>query len=379
MENLEARARRIVEVWTKKLPVTPGGYAENVTSGWTEEPVTSRTLAAQARLAYTFCHCRLAQPRLSGVAAEAVDGFMRVFWNPGLRGWIHSVSPQGDPEDTTIDTWDQSFGLLALAWDFRVRGNPGSKEAALKALAGLNEYAAAPAGGYLERREGGKAASYPGSPSARRQDPHMHLFEAFIAWHAADPSGPWLEQARAILRLLREKFRGPKGGPLAAYFDADLNPAPGDAGKIRIPGDHYEWTWLLRQYEKVSGDSSVQKDAESLYGFAQNHGKDSGGFAVYAVDEAGNLLDGARLFWPQLEMLKAHTAIYEWTGGAAVREEAEKTIKIITERYLRGDELFCNRIEANGAPEASPTATRLIYHLFVAACEAGRVLSACCA
>jgi mannose-6-phosphate isomerase len=181
MENPANWARRIVSGWAKKLPLTPGGYAENISPGWTEEPVTGRSIAPQARVAYTFCRCCSEEPGLRGQAAEAADRFMRVFWNPGLRGWIHSVSPQGNAEDTTIDTWDQSFGLLALAWDFRMRGNHGSKQSAVQALAGLDEYAAAPAGGYLERREGGLPTPYPGSPTARRQDPHMHLFEAFTA------------------------------------------------------------------------------------------------------------------------------------------------------------------------------------------------------
>lgn len=372
MKNLEGWARRVLTLWAKKLPVTPGGYAENIDSAWTENPVTSRTIAAQARIAYALCHGSLAIPaaaELSPQAAESLDRMMSVFWKPALRGWIHSVSPAGEPEDSSVDTWDQTFGFLALAWDFRARGNHASKEAALQALAGLNEYAAAPSGGYLERR--GE------SPATRRQDPHMHLFEAFTAWHAADPSGPWLERAQAMLKLLREKFRKQKDGPVAAYFDADLRPAPGDAGKIHIPGDHYEWTWLLRQYEKASGDSSVRKDAESLYAFAQNHGRDADGLAVYSVDEAGKLLDGTKLFWPQLEMLKAHTAIYEWTKDAAARKEAEKTIELIRRRYTHSDgELFYNKLDAQGNPDTSPTVTRVIYHFFAAAYEAERVLGA---
>jgi mannose/cellobiose epimerase-like protein (N-acyl-D-glucosamine 2-epimerase family) len=201
----------------------------------------------------------------------------------------------------------------------------------------------------------------------------MHLFEAFTAWLAFDPSGPWRAAAQAMVKLLREKFRQPDGS-LAAYFDDELNLASGEAGKIRIPGDHYEWTWLLRQYEMVSGDSSVRKDAEGLYAFAQTYGRDKDGFAFSSVDAAGNVSDKSKLFWMQTEMLKAHLAMYEWTADASLRDTAEKTFAHIKEKYIYNDVFFYNKLDANGKPDTSPALTRLIYHFFIAVSEAWRIL-----
>jgi mannose-6-phosphate isomerase len=318
---------------------------------------------------------RLSDETLARIAVKANRRIMTLFWKPELRGWIHAVDKDGEPTDTTVDTYDQSFAFLALAWDFLVRNNPESKSIAREALAALNENVSAPSGGYIERRPGGKCPSTVVYPDLRRQDPHMHLFEAFIAWHAIDAAGPWLERAAAMLKLLREKFRQGKNGSVASYFDENLDPAPGEAGKIRIPGDHYEWVWLLSRYEKVSGDSSVQKDAEALYSFAQDHGRDSDGLVFCSVDGDGKLLDGSKLFWMQTEMLKAQLAVYEWTGETKVREAAEKSIRLIQDRYLHhGGELFYNKLDKDGNPDTSPAFSRLLYHFFIAASETERVL-----
>jgi mannose/cellobiose epimerase-like protein (N-acyl-D-glucosamine 2-epimerase family) len=376
--------RRTITEWGRRLPLTPGGYAENVDREWKEGPDTNRTLVTQARLAYVFCHCSrlgnkelkmLADVELAKLAVASIRRLMAVFWKPELRGWIRSADKNGNPLDTTIDSYGQSFGLFALALDYRVRrNNPETRSIALEVLAALDEYAAAPrGGGYLEFRPGGKTAPGLPFPESRRLDPHMHLFEAFIAWYMVDRSGPWFEKTQMILKLLREKFLQPDGS-LAAYFDDNLNVAGGEAGKVRIVGDHYEWAWLLGQYEKFSGDSSMRNIAEGLYAFAEKYGKDKDGLAFSAVDSDGNVLDGNKLLWMQLEMLKGQIAFYDWTGDAAVLRNAKNTAKLIRENYMHDGVLFYNKLDADGKPDLSPTISRLLYHFFMASCEAERVL-----
>jgi mannose/cellobiose epimerase-like protein (N-acyl-D-glucosamine 2-epimerase family) len=276
----------------------------------------------------------------------------------------------------TVDTYDQAFGLLALAWDFRVTGNSESKTAAREALRGLDEDCADPRfGGYREWRNGDSASPMVIYPNFRRQNPHMHLFEAFLAWHTSDPSGPWLERAGDMVSLLRSRFRRPGNGTLAEYFGEAWDLAPGEAGVIREPGHHYEWVWLLKRYEEITGDSSVRKDAEELYRFAREHGTDADGLAFGAVDDKGRIVDDRKPLWPQTETLKAHLAMYEWTGAPAAGEAADRSLSAIKTRYMREDgALFYNLIDRDGKPDPAPSLSRLLYHLFVAAAEAERVL-----
>ena len=370
--------RGICSAWSRKLPQAPGGWAESAGPGWTEGPETSRTMLSQARLAYSFTHGGLpGDPELARAGREATERMMKLFWRPALRGWIRSVDRDGKPADMTIDTYDQGFGLLALAWNSRASGRAGSPEArttALEALQGLDGETSGPGGGYRERRNGDRPSPMVSHPLYRRQNPHMHLLEAFLSWHAEDPSGPWLEHARAMVALLRERFRLTADGPLAEYFEEDWKPAPGEAGRILEPGHQYEWVWLLRRYFEASGDAAAGSDAESLFRFARDRGTDADGFAMAAVDVEGGVLDGGKLLWPQTEMLKAHLAVYEWTGEIAAREAAESTLRAIKTRFMREDgELFYNRLDRGGRPDPAPALSRLLYHLFVAGAEAERL------
>jgi mannose/cellobiose epimerase-like protein (N-acyl-D-glucosamine 2-epimerase family) len=375
--------RRTITEWGRRLPLTPGGYAESIDAEWKEAAEEPRTLVTQARLAYVFCHCSrlgnkelqmLVDAELSKLAVASIRRLMSVFWKPELRGWIRATDKFGKPIDTTIDSYGQSFGLFALALDYRVRNNSETRNIALRVLDALDEYAAAPSGGYFEYRQGGKTAPGLPFPHLRRLEPHMYLFEAFISWYAVDHCGPWLEKAQSILKLLREKFLQPDGS-LAAYFDNELNLAEGEAGKVRTVGDHYEWAWLLGQYEKFTGDSSMREYAKSMFAFAENYGKDSTGFAFSEVDSAGNVLDGSRLLWMQFERFKSYVAMYDWTGDHTFLDTADKIRLRIRDTYLHHKILFYNKLDAEGNPDLSPSRTRFLYHFFMAACELDRVLT----
>jgi mannose/cellobiose epimerase-like protein (N-acyl-D-glucosamine 2-epimerase family) len=266
-----------------------------------------------------------------------------------------------------------------LAWAYMTAGTEAARasarETALLALAGLDGECSGSGGGYRERREGSSGSRLVQYPDLRRQNPHMHLLEAFLAWHRADPSGPWLEKARAMVELLRRRFR--PTGNLAEYFDDGWRLDGGEPGRIREPGHHYEWVWLLRRWYEASGDEQARADAETLYDFALRRGTDSDGLAFAAVDDAGEVLDGRKLLWPQTEMLKAQLAMFEWTGDGGTKAAAEKALGAIKTRYMRADgALFYNLLERSGAPDEAPSLSRLLYHLFVAAAEAERLLSA---
>lgn len=366
--------------WSRKLPLTQGGYAETVRADWSEGPSPERTMLAQARTAYTFTHAAFpGNPALAEAGKSAVERMMKLFWVPVLGGWIRSCDTDGDPVDMTVDTYDQPFGLLALAWNYRATGNEGSRNTALRALDGLkSECTDLKHGGFMERRNGSIGSRMTaGYHRFRRQNPHMHLLEGFLAWHAVDPGGPWLAEAGEMISLFRNRFCVPPQGALAEYFDDGWRPDPGEHGKIREPGHHYEWVWLLRQYREASGDGSVERDAGILYRFASSRGTDAEGFALGAVDDDGNILDGRKLLWPQTEMLKARLAMYEWTGDRKIREAAEHTLSLILNRYFREDGiLFYNLLSHDGTPDPAPANTRLLYHLFVAVAEADRVLEA---
>ena len=370
--------QEICRKWSGNLPLSTGGFAESAGPGWTEGPETERTMLTQARLAYTFTHAGIlggGDGDLARTGREAGVRMMDLYWNPGLRGWIRSCDKEGRPLDETVDTYDQAFGLLALAWSYKAPGDSAARAAAVLALKGLEKSSGDSSfGGFRELRNGSRASRMVAYPGFRRQNPHMHLLEAFLAWHSADPSGPWLDRARAMVELFRTHFRHPSSGNLSEYFNDEWKLAKGAAGKVREPGHQHEWVWLLRRYEETSGDASVRQDAEHLYRFALTRGTDLDRLAFAEIDDDGNIPDMRKLLWPQTETLKAHIAMYEWTGNASAKESAVKVFEAIRKRFMTGDgALFFNLLDKDGKPDPAPALSRLLYHLFVAAAEAERV------
>jgi mannose/cellobiose epimerase-like protein (N-acyl-D-glucosamine 2-epimerase family) len=183
--GLALDAMSLAAIWCECVPRDDVGFAESVGAGWRDTGDGTKTMLCQSRLAYVFTHAGLLGNRECGaLGAVSVERMNRLFWRSDARGWVRAIDALGRCTDLRIDSYDQAFGLLALAWHFRATAAPEFRAVALAALAGLDT-AAADAGieGYPEWRDiQGKAASTAINGTAfRRQNTHMHLLEAFLA------------------------------------------------------------------------------------------------------------------------------------------------------------------------------------------------------
>jgi mannose/cellobiose epimerase-like protein (N-acyl-D-glucosamine 2-epimerase family) len=104
----------------------------------------------------------------------------------------------------------------------------------------------------LKNPLGGFNESTPTDPPLH-SNPHMHLFEACLAWNAIDSDPKWRALADEIAGLALSKFISAETGALREFFDDQWNPAPGVAGRIWEPGHQYEWAWLLLRWGKLAG------------------------------------------------------------------------------------------------------------------------------
>ncbi len=375
----------LAAAWFDSLPRGGGGFAEAVDGSWRETGGTKRTMLCQSRLAYVFLHAGiLGDSRLAAGGRAAIDAMRRHFWKPEARGWLRAIDAEGRPVDDRVESYDQAFGLLSLAWAFRATGDESLRANALEALGGLEASARARGlnfEGYPEWRPAATIEAAGGSPATapadlhvpRRQNPHMHLLEAFLAWQAVDRSGPWLEKAGAMVDLARRRFIQADGS-LCEFFDDSLAPAAGEAGRRREPGHHFEWVWLLRKWHEASGDARAVDDAGRLYRFACTSGRDTDGLAFDAVGPKGNIVEDSKLLWPQTEMLKAHAAWFEWTGSEESRVAARRAMDLIRDNYLLpGGAIWHNQLARNLSPLSLPTPSRVLYHLFLALVESERV------
>lgn len=359
-------AVRVARRWLEHLPPGSHGPAEAVDADETPIDDGVRTVMPQARLAYVWTHAGLLGDAVAaGAGRDAIARVHRDFWDPKRGGWVRAVGPRGEVVDATLDTYDQAFALFALAWHYRATGDARARAIACETLRRLDIDAGdAVLGGYQEARGAAPRAE-------QRQNPHMHLLEAFLAWQAVDPNQCWLDHATSIVRLFRDRFCDPGNGTLIEFFDHRWQ-ASLPRGALREPGHHFEWVWLLRRYEEASGDSGVRPMAATLHRFAMAHGLDAAGRVVDVTDRGGKVVEATQHLWPQTERLKAHLAMYEWTRDAAELEAASAVLQDIRRHWMRRGFSWHNGLDAGGVPLREPTPVRVLYHLFLAVAEAGR-------
>lgn len=246
-------------------------------------------------------------------------------------GFFLTTDLEGAPLDRTKDLYAHAFVLLACAWYLRAAEETDALDEASRLFSLLEaRLADRDHGGYLEAA----SEDWVARTGARRQNPHMHLFEALLALFEASGDGRYLEAARRLLELLRRRFVDPRGC-LFEHFDATLARREDDEGRTVEPGHHFEWTALLCTYARLAGDPSALDLADRLYRFATAHGLDSEQGGVYdAISPDGTPVRSSKRLWPQTEHLRALAARVVYFGDREAEARLPDAVSLLLERYL---------------------------------------------
>lgn len=275
-----------------------GMFAERIGETGHSVPL-DRRLRVQARQTYVCAEA--AALGWSGNWRTPLEAGVRVLTGIGRRadgGFVHLFDPDGRVKDSRSDLYDHAFGLFALAKAATVLNTPALVADVRAGWQWLDIHWAHPAGGYRE----GEIVS----ADIRRQNPHMHLFEAALALHEADSRADGLRRSAALATLFRTRFFDDEHGALPEYFDETWTRSSGAAGRVTEPGHQFEWAWLLRKYAAVSGDIDVLPIAERLIDHGRQYGIDpKRGVAINEVWIDGQVKTSSARLWPQTERLKA--------------------------------------------------------------------------
>ena len=220
---------------------------------------------------------------------------------------------------------------------------------------------------------GGYHSVLPADHGKREQNPHMHLFEAMLAWFEATGREMFLARAAELYGMMAARFFQPETGILAEYFDGAWNPREGIHGRICEPGHHFEWSWLLRRYASLSGrgDSPI---ALALKAFGDRHGFDAEGLVVDQLLDDGRVHKPSRRCWPHTEAIKAEAAAAETgdtTAAARAAQTIDRLLTVFLGRPVTGG--WIDHVDAKGAPIVDHMPASTLYHVFLAAAEADRV------
>ena len=260
-----------------------GGFHEQLAADGTPSLTAPKRLRVQARQIYVYSHAAvLGWYDGLDLAFDALAFMLARYRAPdGAPGFVHLIAPDGTVANPLRDTYDHAFVLLALAWLFHASGDAQVRALIDEVLAFIDAHLTAPDGSYFE----GIPRSLP-----RRQNPHMHAFEAMLALHERAGHPDAMARAGRLLALFETRFIDAKTGTLREYFTDAWTPAPGAEGDIVEPGHHAEWTWLLRQYERLNGLPHGTR-ASTLIDTAVRWSDPPTGFLIDEADRHGGTLE----------------------------------------------------------------------------------------
>lgn len=352
-----------------------GGFFERLKpDGWPDMSVGTKRIIVETRQLYSHAlGMQLDLAPHDGPARHAFSFLLTRCRDTEHGGWFYQVKDDGSPADTDKHLYTQAFALFSLAYAARVLKVDGALDLADELIALLDEKMAHPQGGWhsLAGRD------WQVKPDCLRQNPHMHLLEAFHALHEAEPRPLYAEKAKAIIELFKSHFFHEPTGTLVEYFSQEWKPDALEGHRIE-PGHHFEWVWLLHRHATLFGDDSLVAYGQKLFAFGVQHGVDTTFGGVYdEVDQQGNILKDTKRTWPLTEFIKAWVARLEVSGSDVDRAGLSKALDTLFTYYLMPDGRWREHLAKDLLTitnDRMPGSTS--YHILLALAEALRVLEA---
>jgi len=321
------------------------------------KPKRTRTMARQV---YAFAEAKALgwNGPADRLVAHGID-FLVKRARTARGGWVRTLNPDGTVADPVEDAYDHACVLLALAHAHEV-GHPGALALGQETLAFLDEHLEdRRMTGFLENADGAEL---------RRSNPHMHLLEAFLAWHRITGDRAQLRRAARIVELFRSHFFDVDTWTLGEFFDDDWKPVAGREGEWTEPGHHFEWAALLVEFANASGQHGVGSYARKLYASAVANGVNRAtGLAYGAVSRVGVPLDPVTRSWPQTEAIKA-AAMLDGVDGRDLKPEIEARMGQLFRWHIdpAPNGLWIDRINEHGRAIATEVPASILYHITAA-------------
>ena len=342
-----------------------GGFIERLDIEGRADRFAPRRVRVQARQIY--CFAKAAQlgwyPQGREIAIKGLEYLLAKAKSPdGRPGFVHLLDPTGAVVNSSRDTYDHAFVLLAFATVYQLSGDAQVGDE-IKSLVGfLDTDLRSPHGGFLE----GIPTTLP-----RRQNPHMHLFEAMIATFDATGDPIYQNRAGDLFALFIANLYDPRRQVLGEYFEEDWSRI--EPARVE-PGHQAEWVWLLKGFERITGCPTARHRAQ-LLASALRYRDEVTGCLFDEGDADGKIRKFTRRLWPQTEIAKAFIAQAE-AGERGAADEALKALNRLYQHYLRHPVLggWYDQFDHDSRSLVDFIPASSFYHIFCAVAEAERVL-----
>ncbi len=322
----------------------------------------------QARQVYVFAHAAALGWSADGAAlAEAgMAALVRDYVEEadGLASVAFSIDPVTRAVVSAVrDSYSHAFVLFAIAQLHALNRDPALLALAERITAFVDRH-------LWDPTHGGVIDALPAAAPGKRQNPQMHLLEAYLALDSVAPGRGFAERAGRLVALFDARLFGPHGA-LVEHFADDWSHHPDPARARRIePGHHYEWIWLLDRYRRASGED-IGTVGELLHDTAHRHGHHAGGLIHDELDLDLVVVRPSHRLWPHTEAIKA-AAVRHRDGDPHAASFANRMAGLLRTHFL--DTPFAGGWTDHLAPDLTPLVDYVpassLYHLFLAAAEA---------
>ncbi|NVK72699.1 phosphoheptose isomerase [Marinomonas sp. CT5] len=333
---------------------------ESMTHNWTPNPVGRIRLLTQCRQLYTFSHaCQIKNKPDWFATLTPLFNFITSHYFIEER-WIFSLNDNLTIKDKQSDAYALAFILLSFSHYYKVTKDDRALTYMKKTHQFLEENMRANTGGFYE--------AFPiDETQTRRQNPHMHLLEGYVAAFEATHDNHYKIAIQSLLSLALKHFYHKETKTLREFFCVDWSLDP-EIGQQVEPGHHFEWVWLLHQANKILPNSDYTDLAQHLWQIASRHGLAKNGGIYNQID--GNSyqpIDKEKRIWPITEYLKAITVMP--IGKEEKIDRLEKALNFAQQYYFLPNGRWNEYLNEDNTPKDFPLPGTSSYHIFLGLTE----------
>ncbi|MCP5070177.1 MAG: hypothetical protein GY946_26720 [bacterium] len=340
-----------------------GGFHNRLGLDLRPAPDPFKRLLVQCRQVWTFS---VAAQRGAGAwaleLAQRGHAFLREhLLDVDKGGYFLTCTLEGQPLDRSKDLYTHAFVLLALAEHHRASGSNEVLEQARECFVWLDEHLRDPLhGGFFEAAEPDWTAR---GGARRRQNPHMHLFEALLVLNEVDPQGSCLAECSALFELLCERFLDSETGALCEFFEPDWSHCQGLDGQVVEPGHSFEWAWLLRRYARAANEPAAEAQARRFFAFGSAHGLSEQGGVYDELNRAGRVTRQTQRLWPQTERIHALAELV--SGGEATHlDTLHAALRTVFDNYVSAEHHgWAEQRDREGRISSTSMNATSVYHV----------------
>mgnify|MGYP006444301561 CR=1 FL=1 len=207
IEHLNTKLhRRWVPKWQEAFQDKEhGGYHERLGHNFKPIDTGHKRLVTQTRQLAVYAHASTypSGKYYKDTLRENFEFFISRYQLNHEGCWRFSITTDGKPKDNSLDLYGHAFVIFTMCHIHKALGDQTSKDLALATLKVIDQkFRLNDAPGFAECLD----PQYNAIPQIRRQDPHMHLFEACLFAYDIWGEDHWLDMAGEILGLFRKYF-----------------------------------------------------------------------------------------------------------------------------------------------------------------------------